>query len=267
MRREAWHWVIAGGGLYLGCLLGLLLHPALAWLGGLFLGGALFWRGIQLMDTAAAGSAEQEAGTSSSLPWSLRSSYLTGTAIACFATLLLRYGLLLWGARAGLAPTRAPLWGLALVTLTDVVAGLVLAAGALLGPLGGLAAGSFAFTLWVFFDQALFDIPAERFGPAFSAFVQAERSWGRGLAALSILGMPALVGVLSRRFSPVVAVLIGAGVWVLMRALRSLAVMLVSGRGVVAAPLPLAWDAAIIALVALVLVRIDWPRVRAYRPW
>jgi hypothetical protein len=150
------------------------------------------------------------------------------------------------------------------VTLTDVVAGLVLAAGALLGPLGGLAAGSFAFTLWVFFDQALFDIPPERFG-LMSAFVQAERSWGRGLAALSMLGTPALAGVLSRRYSPVVAVLIGAAAWVLMRALRSLAVMLISGRGIVAAPLPLAWDAALIALVALVLVRTDWPRVRAYR--
>ncbi len=264
MRREGWHWVIAGGGLYLGCLGGLLLYPALAWLGGLFLGGALFWRGIQLLDAAAGG--EQEAGTSS-LPWSLRSSYLTGTAIACFATLLLRYGLLLWGARAGLAPARAPLWGLVLVMLTDLVAALVLAAGALLGPLGGLAAGSFAFTLWVFFDQALFDIPPERFGPVFSAFVQAERSWGRGLAALSMLGIPALAGVLSRRFSPVVAVLVGAAAWVLMRALRSLAVTLVSGRALVAAPLPLAWDAALIALVALVLVRTDWPRVRAYRPW
>lgn len=266
MRREAWHWVIAGGGLYLGCLGGLLLYPALAWLGGLFLGGAVFWRGIQLLDAATASAREQDAETLW-LPWSLRSSYLTGTAIACFATLLLRYGLLLWGARAGLAPARAPLWGLALVTLTDLVAALVLAAGALLGPLGGLAAGSFAFTLWVFFDQALFDIPPERFGLAFSAFVQAERSWGRGLAALSMLGIPALAGVLSRRFSPVLAVLIGAAAWVLMRALRSLAVLLVSGRGVVAAPLPLAWDAALIALVALVLVRTDWPRVRAYRPW
>jgi hypothetical protein len=98
MRREAWHWVIAGGGLYLGCLLGLLLHPALAWLGGLFLGGALFWRGIQLLDTAAAGTAEQEAGTSSSLPWSLRSSYLTGTAIA--------WGAWGGGGRAVAAPRR-----------------------------------------------------------------------------------------------------------------------------------------------------------------